>query len=216
MPKPLLFVGSSVESLEIAYAVQENLDPHTARVKVWPQGVFTISDFGLDSLLQMLSTCDFGAFIFAPDDLVTIRKQRHRAVRDNVLFELGLFMGRLGRERTFVIVPNRVEIHLPSDLVGLNLATYEPDRDDHVAALGVACNKIRQAVRTLGFHRPARVSKETVFSIAEPIERKPGFRAIPVQGIRRVEVGPAKNSSKRLKSKGKKKIGRSGKNRRRR
>src|SRR5438128_1927502 len=32
--KPLLFVGSSVESLPVAYAVQENLDPHDARVKV--------------------------------------------------------------------------------------------------------------------------------------------------------------------------------------
>jgi predicted nucleotide-binding protein len=185
--KPLLFVGSSVESLPVAYAVQENLDPHNARVKVWPQGVFQVSEFGLDSLLEVLKTCDFAAFIFTPDDLVTIRNQRYRTVRDNVLFELGLFMGRLGRGRTFVLVPAGVKLHLPTDLIGLNLATYDPERDDLVAALGVASNKIRLAINLHGHFRPEPQVKE-VFSLAEPIASSPAFRAVRMAGLHQQRV----------------------------
>ena len=151
--KPKLFIGSSVEGLNIAYAVQNNL-VHRVEVTVWDQGVFNLSQSALESLVELLERMDFGVFIFTPDDLVTIRGEENRIVRDNVLFELGLFVGRLGRQRSFILKPSQDELRLPTDLLGITPATYETDRSDGNmrAATGPASNEIRENISKLGPH----------------------------------------------------------------
>jgi hypothetical protein len=107
----------------------------------------------MESLIDVLDVSDFGLFILSPDDIVAIRDKTEHAVRDNVIFELGLFVGRLGRERCFVVVPSGADdLHLPTDLLGMTPATFDSDRQDGnmVAALGPACNRIRKAVIKLG------------------------------------------------------------------
>ena len=121
MTKPTLFVGSSRENVGIAYAIQENLD-NDVDVTVWDQGIFEAGHFNLESLQTSLERSDFGVFVCAPDDLTRIRGEDHRTVRDNVVFELGLFVGRLGRERTFILMPRGVDdLHIPTDLFGLSV-----------------------------------------------------------------------------------------------
>jgi hypothetical protein len=147
--KPTLFIGSSSESLDVAYAAQRNLED-VAEVVVWTQGVFELTKSHLESLLDNLEDTDFGLFIFGPDDLARIRGTEMRIARDNVVFELGLFIGRLGRERSFILMPKAVsDFHLPTDLLGSGTATFEPpSRSDHLqAALGPACHDIRTAIR---------------------------------------------------------------------
>src|SRR6185369_15374111 len=97
--KPKTFIGSSVEGLSVAYAVQQNLQ-YQSEVTVWDQGIFHLSTSALDSLTEVLDRSDFGVFVFTPDDILNIRGEENRAVRDNVLFELGLFIGRLGKLRS--------------------------------------------------------------------------------------------------------------------
>lgn len=151
--RPSLFIASSSESVDVAYALQENLE-HLAEVTVWSQGVFELSRFALESLLDTLDTADFGLFVFTPNDVVSIRGQDKQTVRDNVLFELGLFIGRLGRERNFIVIPkgNEEGFRLPTDLLGLTPALYEPNRQDEnlQAALGPASSKIMKAVTKQG------------------------------------------------------------------
>ena len=140
--RPRLFVGSSSESIEIAYAVQENLD-RDCETTVWTQNVFALSNSALESLLDVLDDFDFAMLIFTPDDVTRIRGEEVQTPRDNLVFELGLFVARLGRERVFLIVPRGAEqLHLPTDLLGVTPAAYEPRRQDGnmVAALGPACN----------------------------------------------------------------------------
>lgn len=166
--KPRLFIGSSVEQLNLAYAVQENVE-HNVEPTVWTQGVFTPSRTAMASLLDQLEECDFGLFIFAPDDVTAIRDEQKRTVRDNVVFELGLFAGRLGPERCFIIVPRgQEELHLPTDLTGMTPASFDADRQDGnmSAALGPACNRILRAIQKLGPVKGEAIPETTVSVLA--------------------------------------------------
>lgn len=147
--KPTLFIGSSSESLDVAYAAQKNLDD-VAEVIVWKQGIFELTKFYLESLLDALEDTEFALFVFSPDDLTRIRGDEVRTTRDNVVFELGLFVGRLGRHRSFILMPAGVsDFHLPTDLLGIGTATFQPPtRPDRLqAALGPACHDVRMAIR---------------------------------------------------------------------
>lgn len=152
--KPTLFVGSSGEGLEYARAVHEHLE-RDALVTVWDAGVFDLSASTLESLVRTVSRSDFGAFVMGPDDVATIRSQVWSVPRDNVIFELGLFVGVLGMSRTFILIPHdSPSMKLPTDLLGVTAAKFEANRADGnlLAGMGTACSKIRRAISTLG-HR---------------------------------------------------------------
>jgi O-acetyl-ADP-ribose deacetylase (regulator of RNase III) len=148
--RPRVFIGSSGEALDVSYAVQEELT-RDFEVTVWNQDVFRLSRDALDSLLQALDSSDAGVFILRPDDVTESRGESRFTVRDNVTFELGMFIGRLGRDRTFMLLPTTPAVRLPSDLAGVITARYDVDRLDRQprAAVGAACTQIRQAVKAI-------------------------------------------------------------------
>jgi hypothetical protein len=145
--EPKVFVASSSEAERLAQAVQQNLKE--AEVTVWTQDAFRIGHTIIDELNRNLQKSDFGVFIFSPHDVVVIREREQKAVRDNVVLELGMFIGRLGKERSFIIQPKSVNMRLPTDLLGVITAQYDPDRAEREpsAALGSACTQISDAVK---------------------------------------------------------------------
>jgi hypothetical protein len=151
--KPKVFVASSVEGLDVAYPMQVNLQ-HDADLTVWSQGVFSLSVTPLDSITEALNSSDFGIFVFSPDDETRMRDSVSDTVRDNVIFELGLFIGKLGKRRCFIVMPDNIDFHIPTDLVGVTPAIYSGIRDkaELAAALGPACHEIRQAMKLQGGH----------------------------------------------------------------
>lgn len=148
--RPAIFIGSSSEGLKIAKGIQAELSP-VAEVTVWSQGVFQPTYGYLESLTKALEAADFAVLVLTPDDFTESRGDSAPSPRDNVVFELGLFLGRLGRERTFFVYDNSQPLKLPSDLLGIAAATFGPRNDGNIqAAVGPACNTISSRVLLLG------------------------------------------------------------------
>jgi len=149
--KPRIFIGSSVEGIKIAKAVQTSLE-HTAEVTVWDQGIFNLSGNTLSDLINLTKHIDFGIMIFSPDDKVKMRAETSKIVRDNVIFELGLFMGALGQEKVFYLLPRDIDMHIPTDLIGITPGTYEPNRSDKnlSAAVGTFCTQVMSQIDKIG------------------------------------------------------------------
>jgi len=149
--KPSVFIASSVEGLQVADAINANLEHH-AHCTLWRNGTFKLSSQTIDDLVKKSSAVDFAVFAFTPDDLATIRKREEQIPRDNVVFEMGLFIGAIGKDRCYLVRPRGIEMHLPSDLLGVNAADYAVDRPDGdvASALNYACSKIKDRIQEIG------------------------------------------------------------------
>ncbi len=147
-----VFIISSSESLDIAREIQSSLSHEDGvLVTLWTDGVFKPSEHSMESLEAELDASDFAIAIAAPDDQTTSREKTQMSPRDNVVFELGFFMGRLSRSRTFLVTPQDGSLKIPSDLIGINTVRYESGPPDRLTPLlAPACNEIRKSIRKLG------------------------------------------------------------------
>ena len=148
-PRPVLFVGCSTEALCIGREIQTALSYDPIIVKVWTDGIFDAGSFPLESLERELQTVDFAALVLSPDDTVITRDTTSDAPRDNLVFELGFFMGTLSRSRTFLLVPRGTDVKIPTDLVGLTPLTYRPELEPGTVVTSV-CNEMRKLIRRIG------------------------------------------------------------------
>ncbi len=143
-----VFVGSSVEGLDVARAIQNDLQ-HDYDIEVWNNTAFGLGQTTIESLEAAIREYKFSIFVLTPDDVRVSREVESKTPRDNVIFEAGLFIGSIGRSRTFLVKPNLKELSLPSDLHGLNCATYNLKFENLIASIGPVCTEIREAVRKI-------------------------------------------------------------------
>ena len=145
-----VFVISSVEAIPVARAIENAFahDPFTTIV--WPNGVFRVTNYTLESLENELDRCDFAVAIAHPDDQTKVRDEDWPTPRDNVIFELGFFMGRLGRSRAILMEPRGTRVKLPSDLAGITTIRYRFEPKDTAAGMSPACNELREHIMLLG------------------------------------------------------------------
>ena len=117
---------------------------------IWDQGVFPLSEGTLPALDAVADQSDFAVVVLTPDDVTTKRGQTYDVPRDNVLFELGFFMGRLGVERTYMVSSRVNSPTLPSDLAGITTATFAERTDGNLAAaVGPASTQIKLAMQAV-------------------------------------------------------------------
>lgn len=167
-PRPSMFIGSSTEGLSVAEAIQLNLD-YACEVTIWSQGVFGLGQGTLEALVDRLGDFDFAALVLTPDDITISREQVEQSPRDNVLLELGMFIGALGRERSFIVYDRGAEMKLPSDLAGVTPATYQPHSSGNLqSSLGAPTTLIKATIERLGKKTPkifASVDQNATFQI---------------------------------------------------
>ncbi len=148
--KPTLFIGSSKEGIETARAIEVQLE-EDAEVTIWKDGVFGLGKGTLESLAMALDQFDFAVLVLTPDDMTISREIISQSPRDNILLELGMFIGCIGRERTFIVYNRDADLKLPSDLAGVSMADFGERQDKNmIAALGPTCTKIRYGIKSLG------------------------------------------------------------------
>ena len=131
-PKSRVFVGSSSEANPVVKALVQKLSRAAHMVPWWESPEFRPMTSVLSGLLEAVdrgvSKYDFGLFVLTPDDIIRSRGTQSRTPRDNVLFELGLFLGSFGPERTFATLQLETKtsdkIKVPSDFHGIIIPSF--------------------------------------------------------------------------------------------
>lgn len=146
-----VFIGSASGPAELyAIAVKQVLEEGGGIQATHWRDLYELGETSIEALMRALDTFDFGIFVLTEDDELLLRKEVVRVPRDNVVLELGLFRGRLGRDRTFIIHPNVEGLHLPSDLLGETAGRYDPTVPHHTSAVRVTATHAATLIRRRG------------------------------------------------------------------
>ena len=164
---PLIFIGSSDGSRDVASALQRNLANRpcgvgaVADVQIWNQGFFGVGEAALSALVEKAKECDFAVLVFGQDSIVTERGKPHDAPGDNVWFDLGLFFGAIGPHRTFIVHEDGVKF--PSNLAGPTVGTFgRPQGGSLQGALSAAATSIRERIQDVISREPRPIHKLTL------------------------------------------------------
>jgi hypothetical protein len=126
MRRKSIFIGSSSEELGLAEVakliLEKDFDVTIWNDTVWDTSVFKINQNFLSDLLKATLRFDFGLLLGTGDDKVIFRGNEVVEPRDNILFELGLFLGRLGLTNCAFVV--ETELKILTDISGISLARF--------------------------------------------------------------------------------------------
>ncbi|HBH6930795.1 TPA: nucleotide-binding protein [Enterobacter cloacae] len=147
--KPTVFIASSSEASLHAEAVNLQL-AEEMQSELWTNA-FDLSSITITQIIKKTKESDYAVFIFHPDDQVFIRTVEYNSVRDNVVLELGLFIGSLGLDKCFILIPKSTDraFRLPSDLLGVTVSHYDVQDENILRAITPSCTKIKFAIKNL-------------------------------------------------------------------
>jgi hypothetical protein len=119
-----IFIASSSENKTVAKWIEETLVEIAKESMLdlrtegwWDALTFSISTY--ESLVKLAEQCAAAIIVAGRDDLTMKREQLIFQPRDNVIFEMGLFAGKNGREETLLATVGNPG--LPSDLMGIKV-----------------------------------------------------------------------------------------------
>lgn len=142
--KPTLFIGSSREGLPVAELVKKHMSDF-ADCRIWNEEVFDFGRSYFETLTELLSLFEYGVMVGTADDFVVSRKEKQMETRDNVLFEFGMFIGRLGRDKVFFLKEQGAKT--PSDLSGISQPEFSSkDAPDLEQQIKDRCERIKRQI----------------------------------------------------------------------
>lgn len=149
--KPSVFVGSSSEGEKYADATKRILEKGgKLSVEHWRDFFERAgSRTAIEVLTDAVEQFDFGVFILSADDIRTLRNDTGKVARDNVVFEVGMFIGALGRDRVFLITSDKYDANLPDDLGGVNIGAYRADEANSDTAIRGTASKFRDIMEEM-------------------------------------------------------------------
>lgn len=167
-----VFIGSSSEGKDVAERLADLLDDSgLTESTVWTENVFRPGRHVLGALIEQAKSVDYAVMVLSPDDDVVSRAATTQAPRDNVILELGLFLGALGAERTYMVLPRGTDLKLPTDVDGITYLPYRTRGDNNMsAALRSVVIKILDEVRLAG-PRDGSPSMHPLLSASTTAER---------------------------------------------
>src|SRR5438046_1967064 len=145
-----VFVASSTESEAIAKTIQTRLQAELgerAVIDLW-RNKFDVSETAIESLEAVAEEADFAVVVMSGDDITISRNKEAVVPRDNLIFELGLFIGALGRERSLIARIDKTrddneDLKLPSDILGVTvLSCSAASPDELTASLQIQCERL--------------------------------------------------------------------------
>lgn len=119
--KQKIFIGSSGEALKYAKLVKKQLCRDYDCI-VWNENYFDLNTSTYENLYRKAYGFDFAIFVGGKDSIVHERGEDEAKVRDNVVFELGLYAGILSSARTFFLLHEDCKIF--SDFQGITVSYY--------------------------------------------------------------------------------------------
>ncbi len=133
-PPPHVFIGCSSAALPLGREIKKKLEARREIVAtVWDENLLDLGGIILDSLLRYVSSFDFAVLVLSADDFTGEKEGAATpSPRDNVIFELGLFMGVRGRRRTFAVIKakDKESLKIPTDLDGYIALYLDPNELD--------------------------------------------------------------------------------------
>lgn len=121
-----IFIGSSTETLEIAEKIATWIEEFGGSPVLW-NTIFDIGESTLSDLIKTSQEVDGAIFVFNADDAIFYRGTTSYTVRDNVLLEFGLFIGKLTPQQ--VVFANANKPKLPTDLAGITYLNFDSNKD---------------------------------------------------------------------------------------
>jgi predicted transcriptional regulator YheO len=155
--KPKVFIGSSREALKVVRIVEEALS-ETCDVFAWDTNPVQPGQFLVEGLLQLSESVDFAIFVLSPDDELHYRENQYYAPRDNVIFESGVFMSKVGRERVFLLSAGEKNLKFPTDIAPIQRVSYRNLKK----SLSSAVESLVKRINALGV-RPLTIVGKRLF-----------------------------------------------------
>lgn len=158
-PLPKMFIGSSTEGKPVVRQIVEVFSDLAACIpwNIAPEFKSSGSFATFNALCDAARGYDFALFVLTSDDILNHRNEQYSCPRDNVIFEMGLFIGAIGPDRVFACVQDTSDqgMKIPSDLLGVNMPRFLFNKDDpesSIASINAEMQKFASVVDKLGFH----------------------------------------------------------------
>jgi predicted nucleotide-binding protein len=138
-----VFIICSPDTKKIAHQIGKSFESADFEVAVWAEGAFCASHYVIECLERESDQSDVAVAVAKAD-------ARQPSNCEDLAFELGFLMGRLGRHRVLLLEPRGEEVKPSSHLGGITTVTF---KDGDEANLGSASKRLREMIRDLGPNR---------------------------------------------------------------